>query len=63
MLHVTATGGHRVELRDPSGRLLWARDGRDAADYDLSRAGVETSGLRILTVSASGERFTRILMP
>jgi glucose/arabinose dehydrogenase len=68
MLHVTATGDHRVEMRDASGRLLWARGAPGAADYDLGSlngsagSGRGTMGLRILTVTASGERFVRKFM-
>jgi cytochrome c len=64
MLHVTGFGTHRVELRDASGRLVWTRSGRNAADYDLSLVGSGSNApaLRVLSVTSAGERFVRKLV-
>jgi cytochrome c len=62
LLHVLPAGAHRVEVRDASGRLVWSRLGRDAAVYDLADAATSAGGIRILSVTAAGERFVRKLV-
>jgi cytochrome c len=58
-VNITSGGAHRAEIRDLSGRLVWSRQGRGPASYNLHEA--TGSGLRILTVVAPGERFTQKL--
>lgn len=58
-VRISSGGPHRAEIRDLSGRLVWSRQGRGPAVYDLH----ETSGfgLGLLTVTVPGERFSRKL--
>ncbi len=59
MVHIAHGGAHRAEIRDLSGRLIWSRQGRGPAAYNLQEA--VGTGLRILTVTVPGETLTRKL--
>jgi cytochrome c len=56
---IASGGAHRLEIRDLAGRLVWSRQGRGPAVYDLQEA--PASGLGFLTVVVPGERFARKL--
>jgi len=71
-LKVVSHGAHRIEVRTVAGALLWSRQGTGTAEYDTRsmRADVAArhegaSGVRLLSVTASGEdagRFVRRLI-
>jgi cytochrome c len=58
-VNISSGGPHRAEIRDLSGRLVWSRQGRGPAVYDLHEAS--GFGLGLLTVTVPGERFSRKL--